>query len=38
MKLGAPQKKMKKVVDTRMGAAYTNVTGDAVRGAPITVL
>jgi hypothetical protein len=29
---------LKKVVDRSEGCAYTNVTGDAHRGAPITVL
>ena len=36
--IGCAAKKVEKVVDTGMGPAYTNVTDDAVRGAPITVL
>jgi hypothetical protein len=31
-------KKMKMVVDRKRAPAYTNVTGDAVRGAPMTFL
>lgn len=33
-----PAKKIKKVVDRKKRPAYTNVTGDAHRGAPMTVL
>jgi hypothetical protein len=33
-----PAKKAKKVVDRENARAYTNVTGDAHRGAPMTVL
>jgi len=34
----AAAKKAKKVVDSENARAYTNVTGDAHRGAPMTVL
>jgi hypothetical protein len=38
MEFSPQRKKMKKGVDTQRAPAYTNVTGDAHRGAPMTVL